>query len=60
MDMSLQDKLDAYKALPKPNAPPELGPGVGRTQDPDRGLTRRDTNADRVTHPVGGHRRAAG
>ena len=29
--MTLQDKLDAYKAQPKPNAPPELGAISGRT-----------------------------
>ena len=29
--MTLQDRLDAYKAQPKPNAPPELGAVSGRT-----------------------------
>ncbi len=29
--MTLQDKLNAYKAEPKPNAPPELGAVSGRT-----------------------------
>jgi len=29
--MTLQEKLDAYKALPKPHMPPEFGPIIGRT-----------------------------
>ncbi len=29
--MTLQESLEAYKALPKPNFPPEFGPIIGRT-----------------------------